>query len=169
MTDFKILSWGQFITGTFQKACWLWRSKVHGVSLAEHDVMGKLPITSWWWVWWTWETWGKKKEKKKHSRERQVQAGPLQPYQIKPQRWLPLRQKGGRQDDCSRGLEVGPRVRSAETLHSREAGAEPKGWVSFAKWRGKGIPGQDTVGTSEQTRLQWQTTCPCCLSTEKSA
>lgn len=35
-----------------------------------------------------------------------------------------------------------------------EAGAEPKGWVSFAEGRGKDIPGQDTVGTSEQTRLQ---------------
>ena len=63
-------------------------------------------------------------------------------------------QKGGRQDDCSRSLEAGPRVRSAETLQSREAGAGPRGWVSFAKWGGKGIPGQDKVGTSEQTRLQ---------------
>ena len=74
-------------------------------------------------------TWGKRKEKK-HSGERQVQAGhTLQPYQIKPRRWLPLRkvedrttapeawrrgQESGVQKHCSpERLELGPEGGSA--------------------------------------------------------
>lgn len=112
-------------------------------------------------------TWGKRKEKK----TLRGKTGPGRPHLTavsdKAMKVAPT-QKGGRQDNRSRSLEAGPRVRSAETVRPREAGAEPRGWVSFAKWRGKGIPGQDTVGTGEQTRLQGQATCPCCLSSEKS-
>lgn len=94
-----------------------------------------------------------KRNEKKHSGEK---TGPgrthLATISEKATKVAPT-QKGGRQDDGPRSSEAGPRVRSAATLQSREAGAEPRGWVSFAKRRGKGIPGQDTAGTSEQTRL----------------
>ena len=112
-------------------------------------------------------TWGKRKEKKTLRGKTGPGRTQLATISEKATKVAPT-QKGGRQDDGPRSLEAGPRVRSAATLQSREAGAEPRGWVSFAKRRGKGIPGQDTVGTGEQTRLQGQATCPCCLSIEKS-
>lgn len=59
-------------------------------------------------------------------------------------------------------LEAEGRVQGTGVVtYGNEAGAELKGWVSLAEGRGKAIPGQDTVGSNEQTRLQRTGYPPC--------
>lgn len=61
----------------------------------------------------------------------------------------PMQQGGGQAGTLLSQVGGGPRW-TGKNFYGTKAGAELKELFSFAEGRGKGIPGQDTVGTNEQ-------------------